>query len=78
MKVRENYKPSPCQLFSCSETTIANIVTTLVHVLHNILFNDIMTTIPSIDKNSVLVELLLICTDIEVAAPGLISQDATY
>ncbi len=51
MKPRQNYtKLHLAQLFSCSVSTIANIVTTFIHVLHFILFKDIMTTIPSRDK----------------------------
>ena len=90
MKVRQNYTNLHlAQLFSCSETTIANIVTTFVHVLHSILFNDIMTTIPSVNKNKISApssfsqfstcRIVIDCTDIEVAAPKLMSQqNATY
>ena len=38
------------QLFNCFVATIANIITTFIHVWHDILFKDIMT-IPSRDKN---------------------------
>jgi hypothetical protein len=52
MKLRQNYTNLHlAQLFSCSVSTIANIVTTFIHVLHSILFQDIMTTMPSRDKN---------------------------
>ena len=46
MKLRQNYTNLLlAQLFSCSVATIANIVTTtFIHVLHSILFHDIMTT----------------------------------
>ena len=52
MKLRQNYTNLHlAQLFSCSVATIANIVTTFIHVLHSILLHDIMTTIPSKEKN---------------------------
>ena len=39
MKLRQNYTNLHlAQLFSCSVSTIANIVTTFIHVLHSILF----------------------------------------
>ena len=45
MKARQNYSNLHlAQLFSCSTATISNIVTTFTHVLHYILFHDIMTT----------------------------------
>ena len=58
-------------------------------MLHAILFNDIMTSIPSRDKNKLSApssfnqysscRIVIDCTDIEVAAPGLMSQqNATY
>ena len=85
MKVRQNYTNLHlAQLFSCSTSTISNIVTTFVHVLHSILFKDIMATIPSRDKNKISApssisnfttcRIVIDCTDIEVAAPGLMSQ----
>lgn len=90
MKLRQNYTNLHlAQLFSCSVSTIANIVTTFIHVLHSILFQDIMTTMPSRDKNMLCApssfsqfmscRIVIDCTDVEVAAPGLMSQqNATY
>ena len=90
MKVRQNYTNLYlAQLFNCSVATIANIIITFIHVLHAILFNDIMTSIPSRDKNKLSApssfsqygscRIVIDCTDIEVAAPGLMShQNATY
>ena len=41
MKIRRSYTNLHlAQLFSCSVGTIANIVTTFIHVLHSILFQD--------------------------------------
>lgn len=90
MKLRQNYTNLYlAQLFHCSVSTISNIVTTFIHVLHSILFDDLLSTIPSRDKNKlsapssfsqfVSCRIVIDCTDIEVAAPGLIShQNATY
>lgn len=53
MKLRQNYTNLHlAQLFHCSVSTISNIVTTFIHVLHKILFNALMTSIPSRVKNS--------------------------
>jgi len=80
MKVRQNYTNLHlAQLFHCSVATISNIVITFVHVLHGILFVDLMTTIPSREKNKISAacsfsqfgscRIVIDCTDIEVAAP---------
>ena len=84
MKVRQNYTNLHlAQIFNCSVATAANIITTFIHVLHDIFFNDIMTSIPSRDKNKLSApssfsqygsyRIVIDCTDIEVAAPGLMS-----
>ena len=92
MTVRQNYTNLHlAQLFSyyCSVSTIANIVTTFIHVLHSILFTDLMTSVPSWDKNKLSApssfsqfgsyRVVIDCTDIEIATPGLMSQqNATY
>ena len=47
LKVRQNYTNlSLAQLFNCSVATISSIITTFTHVVHSILFHDIMTSIP--------------------------------
>ena len=49
MEIRRSYTNLHlAQLFSCTVGTIANIVTTFIHVLHSILFQDtcIMTSVP--------------------------------
>ena len=90
MKVRQNYTQLHlAQLFHCGVATISNIVLTFIHVLHKILFDDLMTSIPSREKNKISApssfrqfgscRIVIDCTDIEVAAPGLMSkQSATY
>ena len=68
---------------------ISNIVTTFTLVLHEILFDGLMMSIPSCEKNQISApssfrqfkscQIVIDCTDIEVAAPGLMSQqNATY
>lgn len=89
IKLKQNYTNLHlAQLFSCSVATIANIVLTFVHVLHSLLFKDI-TTIPSREKNKMCspssfsqyssCRIIIDCTDMEIAAPKLMSQQcATY
>ena len=90
MKLRQNYTNLHlAQLFCCSDSTISNIVSTFIHVLHSILFVDIMTTIPSRNKNKLNApssfsdysscRIVIDCTDIEIAVPSLMSkQNETY
>ena len=61
MKLRQNYTNLHlANLFSCSVGTISNIVTTFIHVLHAILFKDIMReSPPDIRIHCVLPHLLL-------------------
>ena len=60
MKVRQNYTQFHlAQLFHCSVATISNIVITFTHVLHEILFDDLMTTSPSREKKQDLCTVLL-------------------
>ena len=90
MKARQNYTNLHlAQLFSCSTATISNIVATFTHVLHYILFHDIMTTMPTRFKNDTCApssfsqfsscRVVIDCTDVEIATPMLMShQSATY
>ena len=90
MKLKQNYTNLHlAQLFSCSVATVSNIVLTFVHVLHSLLFKDIMTTIPSRMKNKLCspssflqysaCRIITDCTDLEIATPKLMSeQSATY
>ena len=70
-------------------STVSNIVTTFIHVFHSILFDHLMTTIPSGGTNKLSApssfsqfgscRIIIHCIDIEVAPPGLMSQqNATY
>ena len=86
----ELYQFAPCSVvFFSSVGTISNIVITFLHVLHRLLFEDLMTTIPSRNKNKLCspssfsqyssCRIIIDCTDIEVAMPSLMSQqNATY
>jgi len=89
MKLRQNYTDLHiAQLSCCSVGTISNVVTNFIHVLHNILFDDLMSTIPSREKNklcspssfSIFTSCRIVeSTDFEIAAPSLKSQlNATY
>ena len=90
MKFRQNYTNLHLvQLFNCSISTIANIATTFIHVLHSILFTDLMISIPSTDKNKLFApssfsqfrscRVVIDCAGIEIATPGLMNQqNATY
>ena len=43
MKLKQNYPNLHlARLYSCSKTTVANIILTFIHVLHKMLFGDIM------------------------------------
>ena len=90
MKDRQSYTNLHlAQLFNCSISTIANIVTTFIHVLHSVLFTDLMTSIPSRDKNKLSApstfsqfgscRVVIDCRDIKIATSGLMNQqNATY
>ncbi len=48
MKVRQNYTNLHlAQLFSCSTATVANVVKTIIHLLHTVLFKNMMAAVPS-------------------------------
>ena len=90
MKLRQNYTNLHlAQLFACSDKTISNVVLTFVHVLHKLLYHDCMGTVPSREKNKSSMpgsfslfgncRMVIDCTDIKVAVPGLMSdQKVTY
>ena len=80
MKLRQNYTNLHlAKLFSCSKTTISNIVLTFIHVLHKLLFVDLMSHVPSRFKNGTSApaafadfpncRMIVDCTDIEVVTP---------
>ncbi|XP_065056842.1 uncharacterized protein LOC135685039 [Rhopilema esculentum] len=85
MKVRQNYTNLHlAELFHCSTSTISNIILTFVHVLCKLLYEDCLKTVPSREKNRTSMpesfslfghcKMIIDCTDIEVAAPGLMSE----
>ena len=54
MKLKQNYPNLHLpRLFSCSKTTIANIILTFIHILHKLFFEDIMSHIPSRFKSKI-------------------------
>lgn len=66
MKLRQNYTNLHlAQLFSCSVGTISNIVITFVHVLHRLLFEDLMTPISSRSKNKLCSSSFFSSTQVE-------------
>ncbi|XP_048089202.1 uncharacterized protein LOC125287411 [Alosa alosa] len=81
MKLCQNYTNLHlAQLFCCSGTTVANVVKTLIHLLHQVLFGKMMATVPSLQKNSESMpasfipsasncRMIIDCTDIKVVAP---------
>ena len=85
MKVRQNYTNLHlAELFHCSTSTISNIILTFVHLLCKLLYEDCLKTVPSREKNRTSMpesfslfghcKMIIDCTDIEVAAPGLMSE----
>ncbi|KAG1655660.1 hypothetical protein GQR58_024416 [Nymphon striatum] len=90
MKLRQNYTNLHlAQLFSCSETTISNIILTFLYVLHHLLFKDLMATFPSRNKNKICspssflpfpnCRIVIDCTVVEIAIPQMMNlQSATY
>lgn len=70
MKVRQNYTQLHlAQLFHCGVATISNIVITFTHVLH-----EIEISAPSF-RQFESCWIVIVCTDIEVAGPSLMSQE---
>ncbi|KAL3053057.1 hypothetical protein OYC64_005561 [Pagothenia borchgrevinki] len=86
MKIRQNYPHLHiAQLFHCSTATVSNVVNTMVHLLHKLLFQAMMSTVPSRKKkqNSMPASfhssafncrMIVDCTDIHVAAPSQMDQ----
>ena len=80
IKLRQNYSNLHlAKLFSRSKTTIANIILTFIHALHKLLFDDLMSNVPSRFENNICTpaafadfpncRIILDCTDIEVVTP---------
>ena len=76
------------ELFHCSTATISNIIT-FVHVLCKLLFEDCLANVPYKEKNGTSLpgsfsvfgycKMIIDCTDIEIAAPSVLSeQKLTY
>lgn len=81
MKLHQNYTNLHlAQLFCCSSTTVANVVKTMIHLLHKVLFSKMMATVPSLQKNRESMpasfvpsasncRMIIDCTDFKVDAP---------
>ena len=78
MKLRQNYTNLHlAKLFLSSKTTISNIVLTFIYVLHELLFVDLKSHVPSRLKNRISAafadfpncRMIVDCTDIEVVIP---------
>ena len=90
MKLRHNYTNLHlAQLFQCSYSCVTNVVLTFIHVLHKLWFKDIMTTVPSREKNLTSLpssfqmyrncRMIIDCTDVEIATPSSMDlQKHTY
>lgn len=91
MKLRQNFPHADlAQRFNVSVATISNIVVTWIHVMHRILFRQLMSEIPSRDKTKTCLpncfssftncRVILDCTEIYTAVPrsSMAAQKATY
>ena len=91
MKLRQNYPNFHiAQLYGISESTVSNIIHTFIHVLHKLLFENIMkSNCPSKNKNRIVAptsflkfpncRMVIDCTDFKIAIPKQMDkQRATY
>lgn len=90
MKIRHNYTHLHlAALFHCSTRTVSNVLITFIEVSHKVLFKDIMSTVPSREKNQTCMpssflpfqncRMILDCTDIKIAIPKQMdTQKETY
>lgn len=90
MKLRQDYTNLHLAwLFQCSSTLVSNVIFTFIDVLHEVLFKDLMTTVPSREKNALSLpssfqmyrhcRMIIDCTDVEIATPGSMDlQKQTY
>ncbi|KAF3855803.1 hypothetical protein F7725_016526 [Dissostichus mawsoni] len=90
MKLRHSYTHLHlAALFHCGECTVRNVIVTFIEVLHKVLFKDIMSTVPSREKNKTSLpssfrhiqncRMIVDCTDIKIAIPKQMDiQKETY
>lgn len=80
MKLRHNYTNLHLvALFCCNLKTVRNVLKTFIEVFHKLLFKDIMSTVPSREKNKTCLppsflhfqncRMIMDCTDIKIAVP---------
>ncbi|KAF3840293.1 hypothetical protein F7725_019010 [Dissostichus mawsoni] len=89
MKLRNYTHLHLAALFHCGESTVRNVIVTFIEVLHKLLFKDIMSTVPSREKNKTSLpssfrhmqncRMIVDCTDIKIAIPKQMDiQKETY
>lgn len=91
MKLRQNFPHEDLAVrFSVSQATVSNVVTTWVHILHEILFKQLMSKIPSRNKNKLCLpncfssftncRIILDCTEVYTSVPrsSMAAQKLTY
>ncbi|XP_071059418.1 uncharacterized protein [Pseudochaenichthys georgianus] len=90
MKLRHHYTHLHlAALFHCGESTVRNVIVTFIEVLHKLLFKDIMSAVPSREKDKTSLpssfrhiqncRMIVDCTDIKIAIPKQMDiQKETY
>lgn len=91
MKLRQNYPHADLAVrFKVSQATVTNIVITWVHVLHEILYKQLMKNIPTKEKNQTCLpncfstftncRIVLDCTEMAMTVPrsSMLFQKTTY
>lgn len=90
MNAHQNYtKLYLTKLFHCSTATVRNIAITFIHVLHHLLYEDCMKTVPSKEYNQTSLpgsfvpfgncKIVIDCSNIEIATPSkMFGQKITY
>lgn len=89
MKLCHNYTHLHlAALFHCSANTVSNVLITFIDVFHKVLYKDIMSTVPSREKNKTCMRssflpfqncrMILDCTDIKIAIPKQMDTQKEY
>lgn len=71
MKLRQNYSHTDLGfIFQVSETTMTNVIVTIIHLLHEVLYTILMKSVPKRSKNRFTnCRIILDCTEIFAAVP---------
>ena len=90
MKLRQNYTHLHlATLFRCSPTSVSNVILTFTYVLHKLWFKDMMSKVPSREKNLTSLpesfklypncRMVIDCTDVKIETPATMSlKKLTY